>query len=73
MSDKKFSQRQQQLRYLVVMALADGSIGEREVNLVADRCHELGLGEGDLKRRSNLGSATMPPWSYQLTVRGVAN
>lgn len=55
MSDKNFSQRQQQLRNLVVMALADGSIGEREVNLVADRCQELGLGEGDLQKAIEFG------------------
>lgn len=55
MSDKEFSKRQQQLRNLVVMALADGSIGEREVNLVADRCQELGLGEGDLQKAIEFG------------------
>ena len=27
------------------MALADGSLGEREVNMVADRCSDLGLDE----------------------------
>lgn len=30
------------------MAFADGSLGDREVNLVADRCVELGLNENDL-------------------------
>ncbi|MDB4557696.1 TerB family tellurite resistance protein [bacterium] len=30
------------------MAFADGSLGEREVNLVADRCVELGLDDYDL-------------------------
>tara|TARA_R110002049_G_scaffold309268_1_gene519587 strand:+ start:119665 stop:120027 length:363 start_codon:yes stop_codon:yes gene_type:complete len=48
MSDSFPLQRKRQLRNLVVMALADGSIGEREVNLVADRCAELGLGEKEL-------------------------
>jgi uncharacterized tellurite resistance protein B-like protein len=38
-----------QLRNLLVMALADGSLGEREVNFVTDRCAELGLGEDDLR------------------------
>jgi len=38
-----------QLRNLLVMALADGSLGEREVNFVTDRCSELGLGEEDLR------------------------
>ncbi len=40
----------EQLRNLVVMAVADGSLGEREVNLLADRCQELGLGEPELKK-----------------------
>ena len=30
------------------MAFADGSLGEREANLVADRCVELGLDDYDL-------------------------
>ena len=55
MSEKDLSKRQQQLRNLVVMAMADGSIGEREVNLVADRCHELGLSEGDLRSAIEFG------------------
>ena len=29
---------------------ADGSLGEREVNLAADRCFELGLDEYDLQK-----------------------
>ena len=37
-----------QLRNLVVMAFADGSLGDREVKLVADRCEQLGLSESDL-------------------------
>jgi hypothetical protein len=37
------------LRNILVMALADGSLGEREVNFVTDRCLELGLGEAELK------------------------
>lgn len=37
------------LRNLMVMALADGSLGEREVQLVTDRCAELGLGEHELR------------------------
>ncbi len=37
------------------MALADGSIGEREVNLVADRCEQLGLHEDDLHRAIKFG------------------
>lgn len=43
------------LRNLVVMAMADGSIGEREVNLVADRCHELGLTALDLQNAIEFG------------------
>jgi uncharacterized tellurite resistance protein B-like protein len=37
------------LRNLMVMALADGSLGEREVQFVTDRCLELGLGEHELR------------------------
>jgi len=42
--------RNRQLRNVVVMALADGSIGQREVALLAQRCAELGLGESELHR-----------------------
>lgn len=48
MNPSELLKRQRQLRNLVVMAMADGQIGEREVNLVADRCAELGLSESDL-------------------------
>ena len=37
------------------MALADGSLGEREVNLVADRCAQLGLDEYDLQKAVEFG------------------
>ena len=37
------------LRNLLVMAMADGSLCEREVNFVTDRCAELGLGEAELR------------------------
>lgn len=37
------------LRNLLVMALADGALSEREVNFVTDRCAELGLGEKELR------------------------
>jgi len=40
----------QHLRNLLVMALADGSLGEREVNFLTDRCAELGLGEEELRK-----------------------
>ncbi|MEM6690947.1 MAG: TerB family tellurite resistance protein [Planctomycetota bacterium] len=33
---------------MVVMAFADGSLGESEVNLMVDRCGQLGLNPGDL-------------------------
>ncbi|KAA5546231.1 TerB family tellurite resistance protein [Roseiconus nitratireducens] len=49
MDESPLSNRIRQLRNLVVMAMADGSIGQREVTLVAQRCHELGLGEADLQ------------------------
>ena len=55
MSDQSFTKQQRQLRNLVVMALADGSLGEREVNMVADRCQELGLGESDLQKALEFG------------------
>ena len=39
------------------MAFADGSLGEREVNLVADRCVELGLDDYDLSLAIKSGLA----------------
>lgn len=48
MASEKLIKRRQHLRNLVLMAFADGSLGEREVNLVADRCVELGLDDYDL-------------------------
>ena len=44
-----------QLRNLVIMAFADGSLGDREVNLVADRCEQLGLSETDLHDAISFG------------------
>ena len=55
MSNEELAKRRQQLRNLVVMAFADGSLGEREVNLVADRCAELGLDEYDLRKAVEFG------------------
>lgn len=55
MSSDELSKRRQHLRNLVVMALADGSLGEREVNLIADRCAELGLDENDLQKAVEFG------------------
>jgi uncharacterized membrane protein YebE (DUF533 family) len=55
MKESELSKRRQQLRNLIVMALADGSLGEREVNLVADRCAELGLDEYDLQKAVEFG------------------
>jgi uncharacterized tellurite resistance protein B-like protein len=55
MSDQKLTAQQRLLRNLVVMAMADGSIGEREVNLVADRCDELGLSATDLQEAIEFG------------------
>ncbi|WP_182865181.1 TerB family tellurite resistance protein [Stieleria mannarensis] len=55
MSEKQFSHRMRQLRNLVVMAMADGTIGEREVAFVAQRCHDLGLGEAELHRAIRFG------------------
>lgn len=55
MNDKQFTNRMRQLRNLVAMAMADGSIGEREVAFVADRCHELGFGESELSHAIRYG------------------
>ena len=55
MSDDDLEKRQLRLRNIVVMAFADGSLGEREVNLVADRCAELGLDHDDLRKAVEFG------------------
>lgn len=55
MSDASYTRRQRHLRNLVVMAIADGQIGQREVNLIADRCVELGLGQQDLEAALQAG------------------
>ncbi|WP_044253846.1 hypothetical protein [Rhodopirellula sp. SWK7] len=55
MSEPNYTQRQRQLRNIVVMALADGSIGGREVALLADRCVELGLGQAELQAALEFG------------------
>lgn len=55
MNQKDLAKRRLQLRNLIVMALADGSLGEREVNLVAQRCAELGLDEYDLQKAVEFG------------------
>lgn len=55
MNNDELSKHRKQLRNLVVMAFADGSLGEREVNLVADRCFDLGLHEHDLQKAVEFG------------------
>ena len=55
MSSEKLDRRRNRLRNIVVMAFADGSLGEREVHLVADRCAELGLDEYDLRKAVEFG------------------
>lgn len=55
MSEQSYTQRQRHLRNLVVMALADGSIGQREVDMVAQRCVELGLGQSELESALSFG------------------
>ena len=55
MEDSDINDRVRQLRNLVVMAMADGSIGEREVDFIAERCHELGLDEGALHHAIRFG------------------
>lgn len=39
---------QQRIRNLMVMALADSSLTEREVRYLTDRCAEMGLGAAEL-------------------------
>ncbi|WP_442511250.1 TerB family tellurite resistance protein [Novipirellula sp. SH528] len=55
MNEEILKKRRQLLRNLVVMAFADGSLGEREINLVADRCIDLGLDEYDLQKAIEFG------------------
>ena len=55
MTSEKLTKRRQHLRNLVLTAFADGSLGEREVNLVADRCVELGLDDYDLSQAIKSG------------------
>ncbi|MDE0865624.1 MAG: TerB family tellurite resistance protein [Rubripirellula sp.] len=55
MTSEKLAKRRQHLRNLVLMAFADGSLGEREVNLVADRCIDLGLDNYDLSQAIKSG------------------
>ena len=55
MSEEKLKKRRRDLRNLVVMAMADGSLSEREVHLLADRCSELGLDEYDLQKAIEFG------------------
>ncbi len=55
MTEHQFSDRVRQLRNLIVMAMADGQIGEREVAYVAERCHQLGLGEAELHHAIRYG------------------
>lgn len=38
-----------QLKNILVMAVADGTLGEDEVALLTDRCVELGMGEAELQ------------------------
>lgn len=55
MSDDSFVLRRRHLRNLVVMAFADGQLGQREVDLFADRCSELDLGEKELTEAISFG------------------
>jgi uncharacterized tellurite resistance protein B-like protein len=50
------------LKNLVIMASADGSLTEREIALLVDRCQQLGLGEKDMEKAIEFalsGNATM--------------
>ncbi len=42
-------ERLNQLKNLVVMAMADGALAEDEVGFLSQRCIELGMGEEDLR------------------------
>lgn len=42
-------ERFEQLKNLVVMAVADGSLGEPELALLAERCSELRMDENELR------------------------
>lgn len=55
MTDSNPTPSQIQLRNLVVMAFADGSLGQREVDLVAQRCVDLNLSEKDLQEALKFG------------------
>lgn len=55
MTQEELAKRRRQLQNLIVMAFADGNLGEREVNLAADRCAELGLDEYDLQKAVEYG------------------
>lgn len=43
-------QQLDQLKNLVIMAAADGSLAEEEISLLVDRCAELGLSEEALEK-----------------------
>jgi uncharacterized tellurite resistance protein B-like protein len=43
-------QQLDRLKNLVIMASADGSLTEREIALLVDRCAELGMGELELEK-----------------------
>ena len=55
MNEDSYDGRNRHLRNLVVMAMADGRLGEREVGLVHDRCSELGLGRDELQQAIQAG------------------
>ena len=55
-----------QLKNLVIMASADGSLSEREIAFLVDRCSALGLNESDLEKSiefalSDHASIKLPP------------
>jgi uncharacterized tellurite resistance protein B-like protein len=55
MNQARSENHRTQLRNLVVMAFADGSLGQREINLVANRCTALGLTDADLHDAMQFG------------------
>ena len=57
MTKEKLTKRRHHLRNMVLMSFADESLSEREVNLIAERCVELGLDDYDLSQAIKAGLA----------------
>jgi uncharacterized tellurite resistance protein B-like protein len=53
-------QRIDQLKNLVIMAAADGTLTQSEISLLIDRCADLGLKEVDLERAIDYALSEKP-------------